>query len=383
MPDPVIYLDNCATTQPAPEVVAAMAECAARLYGHPGTPHRLGHEAAEAVEEARGRVASFIGARAAEIVFTSGGTEANNLALLGAARAAGRGHVITSAVEHSSVLASLKALAREGFETTIVPVGVSGLVDPEAMLWVLKPETVCVSLMHVNNETGAVEPVAEVGRLLKAERPEVLYHVDAVQASGKVAIDVGALKADLLSISAHKVHGPKGVGALYVRPGTKLLPLLYGGLGQGGLRPGTENVPGIIGFGKAVELVAPDEAVLLKRLRDRLLRGLREIPGAILNGPLAEGEEHAAPHIVNVSFPGVPSASLLAALSARGVCASGQSACGAGGSHVLAAMGLAPELRESAIRLCVSVFNTEEEMDAAAEGIGWAVEELRLPAGPT
>ncbi len=383
----MIYLDNCASTRVTPEVAAAMAAPLGEgLYAHPATEHRAGRRARRAVEEARAAVASAIGAGPEEVFFTSGGTEANNLALLGAARAAGGGHLVSSAVEHSSVLDALTTLEREGFQVTLVPVSEAGLVEPEGFVAALRPETVCASLMYVNNEMGAVEPVAEVGRLLKERRPEVLYHIDAVQAAGKLAIAVDALGADLLTLSAHKLHGPKGVGALYVRRGVRIAPLLYGGGGERGLRPGTENVPGIIGFAAALKQTGPAEGALLAGLRDRLAAGLLTIPGARLNGPLGAGlRELAAPHVISVSIPGVPAARLVAALSEQEVFVSARSACDsrAGTSHVLAAMGLAAELRESAIRLCVSRLNTAEEVARAAEIVAEVVEELRRPYAPT
>jgi len=377
---PPIYLDNCATTQVLPEVAAVMAQALREGYGHPASPHHLGRQAARAIEEARATVARLIGAAPEEVFFTSGGTEANNLALMGAAKAVRGGHLIASAIEHSSVLDALEALSAEGFEVVLVPVSGSVLEEPAAVLAALRPETILVSLMQANNEVGSLLPVAEVGRLLKAARPEVLFHVDAVQAAGKLPVDAQAFRADLLSLSAHKVHGPKGVGALYVRSGTRLTPLLRGGLRERGLRPGTENVPGIVGFGAALGLAEGGEGERLAALRDQLLAGLRGVPGLVVNGPLGAGlAAQAAPHVLNVAFPGIAAMRLVEALSRRGVYVSMRSACAGHPeeSHVLAAMGLPPEVRRSAIRLCLCRLNTAGEMEAAAQIIGQAVRELR------
>jgi cysteine desulfurase len=331
-------------------------------------------------------VARSIGAQAEEVFFTSGGTEANNLALLGAARVRSRGHLVASAIEHSSVLEALSSLEAEGYETSLVPVSELGLLEPGAVLSALRPETVLVSLMQANNEVGSLLPVAEVGRRLKETRPDVLFHIDAVQAAGKLPIDVAALHCDLLTLSAHKVHGPKGVGSLYVRQGVRLLPLLRGGLRERGLRPGTENVAGIVGFGVALALADGGEGEHLGALRDRLLAGLETVPGLAVNGPLAAGlRAQAAPHVLSVSVSGIPAPSLVAALSEAKVFVSMRSACAGnpGQSHVLAAMGLPKERRQSAVRLCVSRLNTPEEMDAAADTFASVVEELLLGAAPT
>lgn len=384
---PAVYLDNCATTRAAPEVARAMSFWQTESWGHPASPHHLGQEAARAIEEAREAVARFLGAAPEEIFFTSGGTEANNLALMGAARARPRGsHLVASAVEHSSVIDALAALKQEGYGVSLAPVSALGVVDAGELLAALRPETMLVSLMQANNETGAVQPVAEVGRALKETRPGVLFHVDAVQAAGKLPIDVNGLACDLLTISAHKLHGPKGVGALYARQGVELVPLLRGGLRERGLRPGTENVAGIVGLRAALELAGEGEGAALAPLRDRLLAGLECLPGMVINGPLAEGRNDlAAPHVLNVSFLGVEAAALVAALSEAGVHVSMRSACAGSPahSHVLAAMGLAEERRASAVRLCVSRLNSLEEMGAAADIICAVVEELLRGAAPT
>jgi len=384
----MIYLDNCATTRVLPEVAEAASQAMREGFGHPASPHALGRDAAAALAEARAAVARFIGAAPDEVFFTSGGTEANNLAVLGAAYGAGPGsHLAASAVEHSSVIDALAALEAEGYLMSLVPVSPAGVADARGVLEAAGPRTSLVSLMYVNNETGAVQPVAEAGRLLKERWPQALYHVDAVQAVGKLPVDVEALRCDLLTLSAHKLHGPKGVGALYVRSGVKLAPILFGGLRERGLRPGTENMPGIVAFQAALGLADPAEGKALEALRDRLWRGLsRGMPGLILNGPLAHGlRQAAAPHILNVAVPGLAADRLVAGLSEQGVMVSLRSACAGHpeGSHVLAAMGLPAEVRRASLRLCLSRLNTPEEMDEAADIFAAVVEELELPGGPT
>lgn len=379
-----VYLDNSATTRVRPEVVAAMERVLREEFGNPSSLHAMGLEAERRVEEAREAVAEALGVDPAEILFTSGGTEANNLALRGAARAHAREgrHIVTTAVEHSSVLETARDLAREGFELTVVPVDGHGRVRTEDVVAALRPDTVLVSVMLVNNEVGTVQPVAEIGRAIARRRGRgrvPLLHVDAVQAFGKLPVQPRQLGADLVTLSGHKIHGPKGAGALYVRRGVRLQPLLTGGDQQGGLRPGTENVPGIVGFGVAARLAArerEDTLARLRALRSRLLAGLgAAVPGALVNSP-----EDAAPHILNVSFPGVRGEVLVHALAERGVYVSTGSACHSRRpviSHVLAAMGLARERAEGAIRISLSRDTTGADVDALIEALREIVPSLR------
>lgn len=382
----MIYLDNAATTRPHPQVVAAMEDMLREVFGNPSSPHRLGIEAERRVRAAREAVARGLGVSPGEVVFTSGATEANNLAVLGAARAlARRGrHIVASAVEHPSVLAPCRALEAEGFRLTLVPVDEQGFVDPEAVAQALTEETVLVCIMHVNNEVGTIQPVAEVAQVVGNHRGRgfrPVLHVDAVQALGKVPVEPARWGVDLLSLSGHKIGGPKGVGALYVREGTRLVPLLHGGGQEGGLRSGTENVPGIVGLGRAVELaVAGQESAAnrLAALRRRLIDRIETtVPGARLNGPREEG---AAPHIVNVSVPRTKGEVLLRCLEQAGVYASTGSACSSrkgAESHVLRALGLSPERIEGSLRFSLSPDTTEEEIDSAAASLATAVREVQ------
>jgi len=388
-----VYLDNAATTRPVAEAVEAVRRAMEEGYGNPSSRHRLGLEAASVVDSARERVAAAVGARAGDIVFTGGGSEANNLALKGAAWAyarAGR-HVVVSAVEHPSVLEAVRWLEDGmGLEVDLVPVERDGRVRAETVLGAVREDTLLVSLMHVNNEVGAVQPVAEVGLGLAARRPASgrrkglpLFHVDAVQSLGRLTVDVEAWKADLVSVSAHKAHGPKGVGALYVRPGVRLVPLVHGGGHEAGRRSGTENVPGIAGFGAALAALAAagteEAAERMMGLRRLLIRLVREgWPAVVVNGPEDPGA--AAPHIVSLSFPGVPGEVLQHHLEESSVYVSTGSACSSHHrgrpSHVLEAMGCPPEVAGSAIRVSLSRFTTAEEIDRAARAMVEAVGRL-------
>jgi cysteine desulfurase len=350
------YLDNAATTPVLPEaraaVLAAMGEEGA--FANPSSVHRWGLAAAETVAAARRAVARLLGAREGEIIFTSGGTESNHLALLGAARALRRRgrHLLTTAIEHSSILRACAALEEEGWEVTRLAPGADGRVGPEEVRAALRPDTVLCALGHVNNELGSVQPVAEIAAALSAAG--VLLHVDGVQALGKVPTPYAAWGVGLAALSAHKIGGPKGAGALYVRAGVRLVPPV-GGEQERGLRPGTENVPGIAGFGAAAALAA-EPAERLRPLKLQLLRGLQAaLPGLQVNGPDPADPTVSAPHILNLSFareaPGVPAEVLLHAFEEAGVACSAGSACSArrpAPSHVLAALGLpAPRLRGS------------------------------------
>lgn len=351
-------------------------------YGNPSSAHRRGQAAEQAVKAARAAVAQVLSVEMEEVVFTSGGTEANNLAILGLVRArARRGrHLITTAVEHPSVLEVFRRLENEGFRVTYLPVDQEGRPDLNTLSEVLTPETILVSTMYVNNEVGAVTPLEEVAALLNKREPRPAWHVDAVQAFARFPLLPHRLGIDLVSLSAHKIGGPKGVGALFVRRGTRLEPQLFGGGQEGGLRSGTENVPGIVGLGVAAQLAWHEhmEAVahmgkLKARLQERILA---EIPDTVVNGP----KEQGAPHILNISFSGLRGEVLLHALEERGIYVSTGSACSsrqAPGSHVLRAMRLSPPLRDAAIRFSLAPTNTEEEIDYTVECLKEIVPELR------
>jgi cysteine desulfurase len=387
-----VYLDNSATTRPLPEVVGAVVDALENNYGNPSSLHRKGVEAGRVVTRAREAVAASLGVAPAEIVFTGAGSEAVNLAIKGA-RPGKRGrHVITTAVEHPAVLNACAQLKEQGIEVTVLPVDAAGVVDPERLAAELRDDTYLVSIMYVNNEVGAVQPLVEIAAVIGAARKagrRLLWHVDAVQAYGKLPLRPRELGVDLLSISAHKVHGPKGVGALYVAPHTPLQPLVAGGGQEWGLRSGTENVPGIAGFGVAAEMIAREGHLAADRLRPlkkRLVEGiLAAVPGAVLNGPACDKENlRCAPHIANISFPGLRGEILVHSLEGRGIYVSTGSACSSGkkpGSHVLQAMGLKEDVVEGAIRFSLSITNTEEEIDYAVENTAAVVEELRALYG--
>ncbi|WP_353737821.1 cysteine desulfurase family protein [Kyrpidia sp.] len=374
----LIYLDNSATTRPLPEVVEAATAALREQYGNPSSAHRLGLAAEDVIEDARADVARLLGVKAKEIVFTSGGTEAINAALVGTALAhRGRGkHIVTTAVEHAAVLETCGFLEQVGFEVTRVPPEPNGVVDARAVLGALREDTILVSVMHVNNETGAIQPVQTLGQQLK-RLPKVIFHIDAVQSFGKLAVPLTGV--DLISLSAHKIHGPKGAGALYIREGLKCEPLLHGGGQEAGRRSGTPGVPAIAGMGAACRwwLAHGQEAVRqLSEIHAAFIEVLRQkVPGHRLNSP-----PDGAPHIVNLSFPGFKGEVLVHALEERGVYVSTASACSsrsAKGSHVLRAMGVAPEVNEGALRFSFSPFNTVAEMEEAGVALAEVVKELR------
>ncbi len=375
-----IYLDHNATTPIRPEVLAAMLPYLTEEYGNASSIHAFGQSAREAVERARLSVAALAGARAADIMFTSGGTESNNHAILGAVAAlpGSAKHVITSAIEHVAALDPCKFLAANGTELTILPVDRQGLVNPEDVRAALRPETSLISIMLSNNEIGTIQPIEEIGKI--AREKGIAFHVDAVQAAGKIPIQVEKLGADLLSISAHKFCGPKGVGALYIRKGTRLKPLLYGGHSERDRRPGTEDVAAIAGMGKAAELALSglqDESARVHTLRDRLERELlSRVPHAWVNAALAP----RVPNTANITFPFIEGESMVIALDLKGVACSTGAACSSGAvepSHVLMAIGLAPEDARATLRLSLGHQTTEEEIDFALETIPPVIERLR------
>jgi cysteine desulfurase len=380
---PRVYLDNAATTRVLPEVAAAMAEALMGRFGNPSSLHGAGRDARKALEDARAAVARCLGAAPREVVFTSGGTESDNLALFGTARALrekGR-HLVTSAIEHPAVLSAARALEAEGWALTVVGVDGEGRVSPDDVERALRPDTVLVSVMLVNNETGVVQPVSEIARRARARG--VAVHTDAVQGLGKIPVDVGALGVDLLTISAHKIHGPKGVGALWARAGADLRPSQVGGHQEWNRRPGTENVAGIVGFAVAAGRACrdlPRRAAAVRALRERLERGLTERVGRVrVNGAGAE----RVPAIASVSVEGAEGESMLIGLDLEGVCVSTGSACSSGSatpSHVLAAMGLPRERAQGSLRLSLSGETTAAEIDAAVEALARVAARLRAIA---
>ena len=361
-----IYLDNAATTRVTEPVFEAMKPYFCDSYGNPASEHGYGREARRALDTARARVARALGAQAGEVYFTSGGTESDNWAL----RGVGEGHVIVSAIEHHAVLHTCAALEAAGVEVTYLPVDHEGRVSPDGLKAALRPDTSLVSVMLANNEVGTLQPVAELAAI--AHGAGALFHTDAVQAVGMVPVDVKALGVDLLSLSGHKLHGPKGVGALYVRRGVRLNRLMEGRAQERGLRPGTENLPSIVGLGRAVELATADvpaRAAKMAALRDHLIeRLLTENPGAALNG---HPEKRVCGN-VNVRFDGADARMLLMRLDMMGIAASAGSACTSGAtepSHVLTAMGLSAARALSSLRLSLSDETTLSEVDAAADAL--------------
>ena len=379
-----VYLDNNATTPAAPEVSEAMGRYLREDYGNASSVHWYGQRAREAVEQARDQVARLINAHPSEIIFTSGGTEGDNAALLGAVEAArlrsgtGPKHVVTTPIEHPAVLYSARALERRRLDVTYVPIGSSGVVEPADIERAIRPETVVISVMFANNEIGTLQPIEEIARL--ARKHGVVFHTDAVQAAGKAPVDVGKFGIDLLSLSAHKIYGPKGMGALYIRKGTRLEPIMYGGHDERDRRPGTENVPGIVGLGAAAELASrhlAQDAARLTTLRDRLEEGILErVEQSFVNGDAAR----RTPNTLNVRFEGVKGEALVMALDLEGVACSTGSACSSGAiaaSHVLTAIGLSCEQARSSIRLSLGRYNTEADVDQVLEVMPRVVERLR------
>ena len=371
-----VYLDHNASTPVHPEVVEAMLPYFAERFGNPSSVHAFGREAREGLETAREQIAHFLRVGKEEIVFTSGGTESDNMAVKGVAMARGKGHIITSQIEHHAVLRTCESLERLGFEVTYLPVDGHGMVDPDEVRRHLRPDTILVSVMHANSEVGTIEPVREIGRV--ARERKVPFHVDAVQTFGKVPIDLDGASIDLLSFSSHKIYGPKGVAGLFIRRGTKMVSVQHGGEHERRRRAGTENVAGIVGFGKAVEVRArdmADEAARATALRNRLWEGISaRVPEVRLNGHPTE----RLPGNLNVSFAYVEGESLLMGIS--DVAVSSGSACTSATlepSYVIRALGTNEELAHSSIRFGVGRFNTEEEVDFVTERVSREVKRLR------
>lgn len=366
------YFDNSATTRCSSEAAALMMKLLTEDYGNPSSMHHKGVVAEDYVTDAAKKIAKTLKVQEKEICFTSGGTESNNLAILGAARANQRAgkHIVTSAIEHPSVSAVMAYLADNGYEITYLPVDAKGVISQKDLQEAIREDTILVSLMQVNNEIGAVEPVAEAGALIKQRNPKTLFHVDAIQAYGKFRIYPGKMNIDLLSVSGHKIHGPKGSGFLYIKDKTKLFPLINGGGQQRGMRSGTENVPAIAGLGVAAEEIYHDfdeKVNHMYELREHLISEVEKISGVSVNG---YKDRNSAPHIVSVSVEGVRAEVLLHALEDRQVYVSAGSACSSNKpavSRTLKAIGLAPALLDSTVRFSFCAENTMEEIDYALE----------------
>ncbi|MDQ1312278.1 MAG: Cysteine desulfurase IscS [Euryarchaeota archaeon] len=382
-----IYLDHSATTPLAPEVMEAMVPYFSEFYGNASSLHSFGREAREAIEDARGKVADLINAKPSEIYFTSGGTESDNLAIKGIAlKNKNKGkHIITSCFEHPAVLEVCRYLAKQGYEITYLPVTRDGLVQPDAVRDAIKKETVLISIMHANNEIGTIEPLQEIGEIAKEK--DIYFHSDGVQSVGKIPVDVNALGLDALSMSGHKFYGPKGTGVLFVRKGVKIESIQQGGGHEGGIRSGTENVPGIVGLGRAAELAKEtmaDESARLTLLRDHLKElVLGRIEESWLNG---HPTKRLASNL-NFSFRFIEGESLILYLDALGIAASTGSACSSRkltASHVLTAIGLKPEECHGSLRITLGRYNTKEDIEFTGQAIGESVIRLRKmsPLGP-
>jgi len=371
-----VYLDNNATTPVLPDVLEAMRPYFGEHFGNASSIHHHGQETRAAVERARESVAKLFGSRSSEIIFTSGGTEADNLAIFGIAKPGD--HIITSTIEHHAVLNACKHLAEKGREVTCVPVDGCGLVDPDAVKRALRPNTKLITIMTANNETGVIQPVEEIGRI--AAEADVYFHTDAVQAAGKISIDVNAIHCDLLTISGHKCHAPQGVGALFMRRGTELEPQLYGGSHERSRRAGTENVPGIVGLGKAAALAKAaldrGEDKAMAGMRDQLESEFLQIEAAGVNGANAP----RVPNTTNIYFDGIEGEALVIALDLKGLAVSTGAACSSGAiepSHVLTAMGLPAQRAKASIRFSLGRQNTAEDVDLALALVPAAVARLR------
>lgn len=375
-----IYVDNAATTAMSDKAIEAMMPYLKGIYGNPSSLHTVGQTAKEALEEARAKLAACLNADPKEIYFTSGGSEADNQAINSAAlngARKGKKHIISTAIEHHAVLHTLKKLEKEGYEVTYLPVSREGLITAEEVEAAIRPDTALVTVMYANNEVGTILPVPEIGAVCR--KHGVVFHTDAVQAAGHIPVDVKADNIDMLSLSAHKFHGPKGVGALYCRRGIPLNAFIEGGAQERGRRAGTENVGGIVSAAVALEEACANmaqNAEKLKKLRDRLIDGLLKIPHSKLNGDRVK----RLPANVNMCFEGIEGEGLLLLLDAKGICASSGSACTSGSldpSHVLLALGLPHEVAHGSLRLSLSEYNTEEDVDAILKAVPEVVEYLR------
>jgi len=372
-----IYLDNAATTPVDREVIEEMLPYFTQKYGNASSLHSFGREARDAIEGSRERVAELIGAKSEEIIFTAGGTESDNIAIKGIAFRKGKGHIITSQIEHPAVMATCQHLERKGFDVTYLPVDRYGMVNPEDVENAIRDDTILLTIMHANNEIGTIEPIEQIARIAK-ERG-IPFHTDAVQSVGKIPVDVSKLDVDMLSISSHKIYGPKGVGALFIKEGLSLEPVMHGGGHEKGLRPSTENVPGIVGLGKACELAESrmeEDMKNMIRLRNKLVEGVLEIEESYLNGH----PEKRLPNNAHFRFEAVEGESLLLSLDDKGIAGSTGSACSSKKlkpSHVLLAIGLNEVQAHGSLRLTLGRENTEEEIDYVIETLPEIVEKLR------
>ena len=379
-----IYLDNSATTRPYRGVTEFVAKVMMEKYGNPSSLHRRGLEAEKLVKGAREAIAETLHVSPKEIYFTSGGTEADNLAIMGLANANRGGHIISTPLEHPASMNTLRYMESLGYTVDLLPVDSRGMADLDALRERISPETVLVTAMFVNNEIGTVEPVAEMSKIIREKNPNTLFHVDAVQAYCKMPFTAASIGADAITLSSHKIHGPKGMGALYVKGKTKISPIIFGGGQQDNLRPGTENVPGIAGFGLAARHCHSKMRESVPRmfaLRERLENGIvRHIPDVKVNTPHGV----AAPHILNVSFGGVRSEVILHSLELDGIYVSSGSACSShkkGPSYVLTAIGLEPFWIDGSIRFSLSEFTTEQEIDAVIQSLCKIIPKLRRVTG--
>ena len=377
---PRIYADNAATTKISQTAMKAMISAMENNYGNPSSIHQIGRAANDALQTAREQIARCLGCMPKEIFFTSGGTESDNQAIMSAAMLGAKQnkrHIISTAFEHHAVLHTLRRLKEQGFEIQLLDVGAEGNITAAQVEEAIRPDTCLVTVMFANNEIGSVLPIAEIGEVCRAHG--VLFHTDAVQAAGHIPVNVKKQNIDMLSLSAHKFHGPRGIGALYVKRGIELTSLMEGGGQERGKRPGTENLPAIMGMAAALKeectLMEQNEAKVTA-MRDCLIQGLSQIPYSILNG----SREKRLPGNVNFCFEGVSGESLLLLLDSRGICASSGSACASGAldpSHVLLSLGLAPEIAQGSLRISLDISNTEEEIDYMLEVIPQVVEQLR------
>ena len=377
---PRIYADNAATTKLSQTAMKAMISAMENSYGNPSSIHQIGMAANDALQTAREQIARCLGCMPKEIFFTSGGTESDNQAIVSAAMLGAKQnkrHIISTAFEHHAVLHTLRRLKEQGFEIQLLDVGAEGNITAAQVEEAIRPDTCLVTVMFANNEIGSILPIAEIGEVCRAHG--VLFHTDAVQAAGHIPVNVREQNIDMLSLSAHKFHGPRGIGALYVKRGIELTSLMEGGGQERGKRPGTENLPAIMGMAAALKeecSLMEENAARVAAMRDRLLQGLFQIPYSILNGP----RDNRLPGNVNFCFEGVSGESLLLLLDSKGICASSGSACASGAldpSHVLLALGLAPEIAQCSLRISLDISNTEEEIDYMLEVIPQVVEQLR------
>ena len=377
---PRIYADNAATTKISQTAMNAMISAMENTYGNPSSLHQIGMEANDALQTAREQIARCLGCTPKEIYYTSGGTESDNQAIVSAAMLGlkqNKRHIISTAFEHHAVLHTLRKLKDQGFEVQLLDVAAEGNITAAQVKEAIRPDTCLVTVMFANNEIGSILPIAEIGEVCRAHG--VLFHTDAVQAAGHIPVNVKKQNIDMLSLSAHKFHGPRGIGALYVKRGIELTSLMEGGGQERGKRPGTENLPAIMGMAAALKeecALMEKNAVKVTAMRDRLIQGLFQIPYSILNGP----RDKRLPGNVNFCFEGVSGESLLLLLDSKGICASSGSACASGAldsSHVLLALGLTPEIAQGSLRISLDISNTEEEIDYMLEVISQVVDHLR------